>query len=301
MIDRLYTLNDSYFNQINTEEKAYFLGLLFTDGTNYENGYIKIDLIESDCYILERLKKSINYTGDIHHYPAESKIINGKKYSCQPSCRLSFLSREMSKTLSDYGIIPNKSKLGNYVKNNVIPDYLYNHWVRGLIDGDGGIDYWIDNENTGHKKFQINFCSVEDSVNKLADFLGNKFNCKPCIQDRYPDKDNNNLQLCISGNKIVREITDWLYKNATIYLQRKYDKYQELIQENERVDNNKTLYGSMKPRRKVLYRPTGIIYDSLADAERATGINRSNICVQAKKGTGKWIYYDNPQNINTIK
>ena len=296
--------NENFFDVIDTEEKAYFLGLLYADGCNYEDkGIIKIDLIEKDNYILESLKNLLKADNKISHYPAETKLINGKYCDCQPSCRLLINNKHISSILASYGMISHKSEKGIYIKNNVIPDYLFNHfnWIRGLIDGDGGIDYWIDNENTGHKKFQINFCSTEDSVYKLSDFFKDKFNCKPCIQDRYPDRDNNNLQLCISGNKIVRKIIDWLYKNATIYLQRKYDKYQKLIQENERVDNDKTLYGSMKPRRKVLYRPTGIIYDSLADAERATGINRSNICVQAKKGTGKWIYYDNPQNINTIK
>lgn len=296
-----YTKNDSYFDQINTEEKAYFLGLLLTDGCNYEKeGQIKIDLVESDSYILEKLMKCIEYDGKIAHYPSETKIINGKLCVCQPSCRLVFLSKHMSKVLASYGMVSHKSENGLFIKKDIIPNELYNHFVRGMIDGDGGISYWIDNQNTCHKKFQINFCSTADSVQQLAKYFETKFNCKPCIQDRYPDRDNNNLQFNILGNNVVRRIADWLYKEATVYLIRKYEKYKELIQENERVANDKKLYGSMKSRRCVKYLPTGVIYESLAEAERATGISRSNICVQAKKCNGRWAYCDEVLT-NTIR
>ena len=293
MSNKLYTLNEHYFDQIDTEDKAYFLGLLYADGCNYEDqGVVKIDLIEQDSYILEQLIECLNYTGQLAHYKAEAKTINGKSYECQPSCRLVFRNKHISETLASYGLISNKSKYGKYIKNGIIPDYLYNHWVRGLLDGDGGLAYWVDNKTTDHKKFQIHYCKTTDMVNSLAGYLKNKFDCKPDITNRYSDRENNNLQFSICGNNVVRRISDWLYKDAHYYLKRKYDKYLELIKENERKVNNKTLYGSMHPRRKVMYLPTGQIYESLADAERATGTNRSNICVQAKKGNGKWQYYD---------
>ena len=301
MANNIYTLNANYFDQIDTEDKAYFLGLLYTDGCNYENdGFIKIDLSEEDCYILEQLKDCIEYTGVISHYPAERKIINGEYYDCQPSCRLQMRSKHMSSVLASYGMVSNKSSCGMYIKDEIVPGYLYHHFVRGLIDGDGGISYWVDNPNTGHKKFQINFCSAADSVEKLANYLGNRFACTPTISSRYPDKDNNNLQFSICGNNNVREITDWIYQDAHYYLKRKYDKYQELIAENERKANNKNLYGFLKPRRSVIHLVTGKVYESLADAEKDTGVNKSNICTQAKKGNGKWAYYDN-NLINLVK
>ena len=293
MANNTYTLNANYFDRIDSEDKAYFLGLLYTDGCNYEkDGIIKIDLLEEDSYILEYLKNCVEYTEMVSHYPSERKIINGEYYDCKPSCRLQMRNKHMSSTLASYGVVAHKSSCGKYIKDNIIPEYLYNHFVRGLIDGDGGISYWIDNQTTGHKKFQINFCSTSDSVEKLAYYLGNHFDCTPTIASRYPDRDNNNKQFCISGNNVVRRITDWLYKDAHYYLKRKYEKYQELIQENERKINDKNLYGSMKPRRGVIHLETGKIYESLADAERDTGKNRGYICTHAKKNDGIWAYVD---------
>ena len=291
-----YTINDSYFDQIDTEDKAYFLGLLYADGCNYENGTIKIDLVEEDAYILEKMCEYMKCNRPLSHYKAETKIIDGKSYDCQPSCRFLIKCNHISKTLNDYGVIPHKSEKGLYIKDGIIPDELFHHWVRGLIDGDGGISYWTDNIETKHKKFQIHFCSTTDIVMNLASFFRDKFACKPTIDTRYPDRDNNNLQFSICGNQVVRRILDWLYKDATIYLKRKYKKYQELIDENERKANNKTLYGSMKPRRKIIYKPTGYVYESLSDAERATGINRGVICNQAKRHKGNWLYFDELEN-----
>lgn len=285
-----YTIDAAYFDKIDSEDKAYFLGLLYADGCNYENGNIKIDLVEEDSYILEKMRECMGCNRPLSHYPAETKIINGLPYDCQASCRFQINCHHMSEVLKGYGVVPHKSECGLYIKDGIVPNHLFHHWVRGIIDGDGGIAYWCDNETTGHKKFQIHFCSTTDIVTKLADYLGTKFGCTPAISSRYPDRDNNNSQFGISGNQVVRKILDWIYNGSTIYLQRKYDKYQELIKENNRATNNKTLYGSMHSRRSVINLQTGKIYESLADAERDTGKNRGYICTHAKKNDGIWAY-----------
>ena len=289
--------NENFFDVIDTEEKAYFLGLLYADGCNYEDkGIIKIDLIEKDSYILETLKDLLKANNKISHYPAKTKLINGKYCDCQPSCRLLINNKHISSILASYGMISHKSKKGMYIKNNIIPDYLYNHWIRGLIDGNGGISYWVDNIQTEHKKFQINYCGTTDIVNKLATYFSENFNCKPTITSRYPDRNNNNLQFTICGNQIVRKITDWLYKNATIYLQRKYDKYLELIKENNRKENDNNVYGSAHPKKAIVNINTCKKYESLAAAGKDTGKNSSWIYMQIKTHKNGWLYYEDILN-----
>ena len=48
---------------------------------------------------------------------------------------------------------------------------------------------------------------------------------------------------------VIARILDWLYEDANIYMQRKYEKYLELKEEVERVKNDKTLYGNAHERR----------------------------------------------------
>src|ERR1035437_6505732 len=69
------TFNINYFETINSEDKAYFLGLLFADGCISGN-CISISLKISDKHILENFKKCINGNIKIHEY------ISNKKSEC---------------------------------------------------------------------------------------------------------------------------------------------------------------------------------------------------------------------------
>lgn len=83
-LHRIYHLNDDYFNTIDTKDKAYFLGLLASDGNvlNRNNGQsiiIKLSLQSADAYILERFKYYIGSDKPLHYtQPSDKK--NAKKY-----------------------------------------------------------------------------------------------------------------------------------------------------------------------------------------------------------------------------
>lgn len=285
MAKRTYSINDNIFDNINNQDKAYVLGLLYADGCNYENrGFVKIDLIKDDLELLEKLKLFLDYNGEIKYYKQRIKIIDGSEYLCKDTCRLQFTSRRISEKLAEYGCVANKSYIMTFPSEKIIYDKLLRHFIRGFMDGNGGISYWVDNMNTGHKKFQLNFCGTTDMINTISKILGDKFNCCPAITDRYKDRDNNNLQVSICGNLVVEKILDWLYNDANIYMQRKYDKYIELKEEVKRVKNDTQLYGSAHERKKVIRLSDLKIYDSLIDCARDNGFKgASTICIRCKK------------------
>ena len=37
-------------------------------------------------------------------------------------------------------------------------------FIRGYMDGDGGISYWIQNKNTNWKKFELHFCGTTEMI-----------------------------------------------------------------------------------------------------------------------------------------
>ena len=54
-----YTFDTHFFDEINTQEKAYVLGFLFADGYNYEKrGVVSLSLQEKDKEILDKISKS---------------------------------------------------------------------------------------------------------------------------------------------------------------------------------------------------------------------------------------------------
>jgi len=218
-------------------------------------------------------------------------------------CRLSFRSKIVSENLSKLGCTSNKTYTLKFPKEDIIPNYLIKHFIRGYMDGDGGISYWNDNKNTGHKKFQIGFCGTTDIINNIVQILGNKFDCCPAISDRYVERDNNNLQTSICGNNVVRRVLDWLYEDAEIKMKRKYDKYLELIEENKRILEDTNLYGSAYERRMVINLKTKEIYNSCIDAKRKLKLGAvSQITFRCKKHQGIMYLdeYEKVENKNSI-
>lgn len=124
-------LDEQYFDVINTEEKAYWLGFLFADGYNNEsNNTIDITLSNIDEEHLETLKQSIGSTAKI-----SKKKIN--EFEC---CRLCVHSENMSKSLSKLGCVQGKSNILEPPKD--IPEKLIRHFIRGYFDGDGSVGFY---------------------------------------------------------------------------------------------------------------------------------------------------------------
>lgn len=118
--------NREIFNDIDTPEKAYWLGYLYADGcveVREGEGYI-LQLVSKDRDIIEKFCRFIG-CGHVQLIP------RWMNYVYQIS------SKDLVYSLARYGIIPNKT----YVHEKVyIPQGdLENHFFRGLFDGDGSL------------------------------------------------------------------------------------------------------------------------------------------------------------------
>lgn len=303
---RQYNLNDNYFDKIDTEEKAYILGFLYADGCHYENTHrIKIDLQRNDEEILYKIKNAIDYKGDILRYYDKYKTfkVDGedKEYECQPTSRLSFSSNHMSKQLKSKGLMANKSKIIKFPKESVVSKKLQVHFIRGYFDGNGTISYWIPNENTCWKKFNFGVCGTTEIINSISEILIHNFNCSPDIRARFKDRDNNNVQLALCGNRQIQSIMEWLYNGSTIYMQRKYDKYQILLQENIRIDNKgiEDLPSSCFPVRAVRDLRTNISYETVTKTSKELHMSTGAVCWQCKHAKNKYLMYEDEfQNLS---
>ncbi len=199
---RIFSLNENFFEEINTEGKAYFLGLLYADGclTNNQN-LIVIALHEKDKEILDRFNKELEYTRPLH-------FVRSNQYRLEVSCR------KLRRDIEKYGITPNKSKTLKFPNN--IPNDFINHFIRGYFDGDGCIYTTKD-----YKRAELSIACSEDFgrelckiMNNLGISLNNKINWK------------RNCYYCRSSKKSdVINFYSLLYKDATIFLKRKKEKF----------------------------------------------------------------------------
>ena len=212
--------NENFFNIIDTEEKAYWLGFMYSDGfisaAQSKTGQRKFGLSIVDIEHLYNLKEALKFEGEVKIY----KTAAHASYKETMYGRLLITSEKMVKDLINNGCLEHKTYELYYPTEKQVPKHLIKHFIRGYFDGDGSIS---DQFNQGkYYKIGINFQGTKEFLEGLKIEL-NKPNLK--LLQRHPERDVNNYSLHICGNVQICKIMDWLYEDATIYLKRKHDKY----------------------------------------------------------------------------
>lgn len=213
-----YTINENYFDIIDTEDKAYFLGLLYSDGYNYEKeNTVSINLQENDVDILYRFKSFIG--SDRPLFFKESKIATRKNQYL-----FSISNKNISQQLVKLGCFQNKSLCLKFPTEEQVPMRLIRHFIRGCVDGDGHIQYMT--KKTLRIRTSITSCSyfLKSLQQVIKDTINVDFSI--CYPKRY---DGKTTAILSSKNNIDSYILlNWIYKDSIVYLDRKYQKYQEI-------------------------------------------------------------------------
>lgn len=207
-----YDINEAFFDNIDTEEKAYILGLLYADGYNNEyRNSVNLSLAEKDKNILDKITQLIQPTKPLQFI--ERRI---KNKSLQNVYRLVIANKHISQQLVKLGCMQAKTfkiTFPEWLQNNLIP-----HFIRGYCDGDGYICNNINNPS-----FNISLTSTEIFCNKLAEILKAKCDINCYIRTRHKERNNNIRMLEISGRLQAQKFCDFIYKNANIFLDRKME------------------------------------------------------------------------------
>ncbi len=206
---RKYKLDESFFDTIDTEEKAYFLGFLYADGCNFiKRGRASIGLQERDKEILEKFKLLVKTDR-----PLQLRITDKSRKgfeNCQNQYTLILHSRHLSNALVKLGCVNAKTLVLKFPTEDQVPLYLQRHFIRGYFDGDGCVE-----KNGASFMGTWNFCQ---SVSKIVKEQFN-INFYIRLRSKYPTSE------AYIKQKMARTFLKWLYQDSTIYLQRKYEKY----------------------------------------------------------------------------
>ena len=237
---KVYKINENFFSRIDTEQKAYILGFFYADGCNSIitelNKCVSFTQLEQDVDILNKIKIAMESTNILYEIIQKS---NGKKKYI-----LDIYSKKLSEDLEFLGATPNKSLTLTFPTEN-IPKELMHHFIRGYFDGDGciwngkpkrmlvkdksktsgfrerlvhnvkftftGNIYFIEPlqnfliQELGFKKTKLNFSKSKDLTNSTCD--------KVCTME-------------YSGRGQIKKLYDYMYNNATIYGNRKKEKFE---------------------------------------------------------------------------
>lgn len=205
-----YPRNSNYFEEINTHDKAYWLGIMLSDGSVTNNSSINLGL--KDREHIEKFRYAI---GAYCH-----KIIEINDDRWNKPCinyRLSVKDKKMEQDLSKYGVVHNKS----YIQFGLpgIPEELYYDFIRGYFDGDGSI-YYTNN------RYVLSFVGNKQFLTELKYFLG-----KDKISLCQNSVSKITYDLKIIGEKNIKPILEKMYENSnnSNRLERKFNIAQKIL------------------------------------------------------------------------
>lgn len=214
LVKSKYTYNQDFFKEIDTEEKAYWLGFIYADGyvisnedkRNYELG---IELQNGDMNHLKKFNKSLN--GNIE-VKTRDKVcnLNGKTYKM---CQIRIYSKKIVKDLEQYGIVQNKTKVLNKIPN--IRKELVHHFIRGYFDGDGCVCF---DKQHNHPKADFT-CGSLEFLEDIKKYLRENNIGSYTYQEK-----SGTYRLFIRGMNNFDNFFNLIYKDQTICLERKLKK-----------------------------------------------------------------------------
>lgn len=209
-------LSPDYFERIDSEEKAYILGLLYADGWNSVKGReVGIELRDYDLDILEKIQKSIGGNTKLN------KIV--QKYNGQIKYAYRLYSQKYCEDLAKLGCVPNKSLVLKFPTEEQVPKHLISHFIRGYFDGDGSVSKYA-------KNIKVNFTGCTNFITSLRDYLAS---IKVVPQNKLNfGKDKERKAFCMmewNGKRNCKSLYNYMYKDATIFGNRKYNKFKEII------------------------------------------------------------------------
>jgi hypothetical protein len=202
---RKFTLNEEFFGKVETETVAYWLGFFAADGCVESHRLISLQIQWRDKDHLQHFLDALGSNKIIYE-----SVKNGKKYA-----RVMLNSSMLVADLARLGVFPRKSLSLEWP---IIPSELTNHFVRGYFDGDG---MWhID------KSRQLRF-GVIGSISFVST-LQNKMSLA-CNLPHTRLVEGVTRTWRVGGNNNCRRIYDFLYRDATIFLPRKYETASRIL------------------------------------------------------------------------
>lgn len=218
---REYSLNESFFERIDSHKKAQILGMIGADGNvGSSRNTFEITLQGRDEQYVAHIKNALEYTGPLQY---RNKGL-GRIYP-----RLSIVSTKLRQDLINIGIAPRKSARQPFPTVDQVPKEFVNSYVLGYFEGDGHISVVRSGPyNTLHAHVHI-ICSL-DFGNKLKEIVAQELGITSYVRPIKKEREYY-LQVYrfeIGGPKQVLKFCQWMYANATFHIQRKLKRYQFL-------------------------------------------------------------------------
>jgi hypothetical protein len=204
----IYDIDAAWFDAIDSEPKAYFLGLLYADGTTDGKHSARLALHHKDEDILKEFNRHLGHTKPL------------RRQKAGPMVELEIANKPMVASLVRHGLIPNKTFTLTYPE--WMPAELRRHFLRGYSDGDG---CWTTSRQkpTRSLTYHWSVVSTESFCRSVANLIKTDLGINSSLGCRFPERNNTTRTLQVGGNRQLAKLANYLYRDATVFLHRKRD------------------------------------------------------------------------------
>lgn len=215
--NKRYDVNEYYFEKVDSRDKAYILGLIFSDGCiNSNSRQIRLKL--TDIELVEAVKSKIGYTGKLH---IEDATIERKKKASLIIC-----NKKMYDDIQALGIRKQKTFDCEYPSclNGYDADFL-----RGYFDGDGCISVGVIKKD--NRLFsEVKIIGTERFVQGAILILRENGIYATMDEDNRIIKSKGIRNLRIRRLRDVLRFREFIYKDiqGQMFLCRKYEKFKQV-------------------------------------------------------------------------
>jgi len=213
--------DDSIFKTINTKEKAYWLGFIFADGyiESEHNGKqqygFELTLAAHDVEHLRKFNKFMKHREDNVKF---KKDTNAYRWGVR--------NKQLWTSLNEKGCTPRKSLTLKFPDKSIFTNKVFiKDFIRGYFDGDGCITF------ADYK----GYCSCRMKLLGTKEFLEAVQKYSNCSGKMKLDNRHGNAYELVFNKDESMNFADYIYKNSTIHLDRKFNRYQNFKKWNNAV------------------------------------------------------------------
>lgn len=210
-----HKLDENFFESIDTQEKAYILGLLYADGcVSTKTNHVILCFSEIDIKLLESVRDILAPVNTIR-----SQI---QKISAKDQCRLVVCNSKIKQDLIKHGCVPAKSLI--LKQPTTVPMDLMRHFIRGYFDGDGSISKTLKSRRQT-PSWVVEIAGTQDIVSFIQQHLYEQLQ----VTKNKIGTIKNIFRVRYGSRKDIESVYHYLYQDASIFLTRKYVKFQEFL------------------------------------------------------------------------
>lgn len=186
---------------------------MIADGCNHRT-HFSLSLIDED--IVQKFRKYLKADTEVRYRP--SRVENKKPQYC-----LTVSSVKMCKDLERLGCPLRKTWITDFVSDNIISKILKKHYIRGLVSGDGTIVY-----HRKRNRWFTNVVGTKALCQGISDFVTKELGFSGNVHKVHKNK-NSLHRIAFSGKNQVYKFLNYIHQDCTVYMDRKYQKYQEFL------------------------------------------------------------------------